>query len=419
MHKNNLISGEGVFIYNDSILPSYLVPPTVKFNMQLNAKNPLFNEKITCFSLFKDNFSILEGSSYRPIVVANSFPNTIFMINKITKDKEVISAVNFATNTFQNNIPDSQGKITSKIISIEAFCPYVFALSNPCYGTFGEKGTGVAHMVVGTLNNKEQYFTGLMVLDALSGQIARVNGNRAFPLDITSDILKIGHDLKSISTGKLFWHKAVNRLYVILKVEGGTAKNDGARAVAIGRVDDKTHSLFFDAVVPASVFADNVDNVIGGIGSNMKVSIEKVKEFQTNAGLAYLIGIGGTGNNEKVIKKVFCLPLVNSHTNELYNGMIASKNSIPKLNKEKGNLEISEVAYDANEMPVYTDAEVMVGNGLLEYPALDLFLQDNKVICVTQDQDEVIVFASTPHFNKNGKIANWSQWLELYRFKNN
>lgn len=421
MHKNSLIKKQSIFYYDNTVIPTSLIPETVKLNMELCAKNPLHNESIACFSVFEDNLSILDGSLLRPIVVIDSCPNTIYMINKSGEEKEVISAVNFATGTFQGNVPDSQGKIASKIISVEASCPYVFALTRPSHGIFGEKGTGVAHMVVGKApvlsNGKKQYFTGLMILDSLSGQVTKVGGNRAASLDIASDFLKVGGDLKLISSGNLFWHKGINRLYVSLKVEGGSDSNDGGRAISVGRIDRETHSLSFDAIVPISVFANDIDAVIGGIGPSLKISIEKIKEFKAESGLDYLVGIGGIGKSEKANKKMFCLPLVSGNSDEALNGTIASKHAIPKLNPEKGKLELDTPAYHVEEMPEYFDSDVTVGNGHLAYPALDFFVQNNVVIAVTKNQNEAIVFVSKPYFDKNGKIAHWSKWAEMHRFK--
>lgn len=385
--------------------------------------NPLYDQGIAAMALFNGIESQLAGSNERPIVVTSADPKTIYFINSFNAtggNVEIVTPYN--AGSFLANTPDDTGATTAGIVTLASAAPYVFAAVRPSAGVFGATGSGIAFLEVGQISNETVSFTGPIILDAPTGQTFYSGGNRALPINVTLDQLKIGSDLASIGTiVDLYWNKDVKRLYVALQVTAGAAGSDGARAVLVGDITE-AGALTFYAIAPDAVFDGAQDKIVGAVGSNAIVTANKVRGMFTSSALPYLIVQGGVGSSAAVAKSVYALPLVsgNKNTDAQLNGTIANKDADPQdIFTETtipvfGNRVITSAATTAAHMPLSTDSAALVGGGQLpDGEITDMYVYSDAVYVTVQTSDsneQPGVFQSRALFQANGKINAWTKW---------
>lgn len=407
----------------NSFLP--LTPQQAKVNGSQEAiANPLYDQGIVAMTLFNGIDSILSGANERPVVVTSADPKTIYYINQFNttaSNVEILSPYN--AGEFKQNTPDSSGATTAGVVALASAAPYTFAAVRPAAGLFGATGSGIAFIKLGQISNDTISFTGPIVVDAESGSLGRSGGNRALAINTTIDQLKIGSDLASIETiVDLHWDAKVQRLYVALQVTGGAAGSDGARAILVGRVKDES-LLEFYAIAPTAVFDGAQDKIVGALGANAVVTINKVRSMFTSTALSYLIVQGGVGNAAAVSRSVYALPLVNGNTSDadvVLNGTIANKNAEPEDIFTSttipifGKRVVKTAATTAAQMPLATDSAVLVGGGQLpDGEITDMYVYGDAVYVTVQSSDaneQPGVFQSRAIFEKNGKIKAWTSW---------
>ena len=422
----------------NSFLP--LTPQTTTFNFNTEVTNPLYDQGIAYMKLFNAEESILAGSKERPIVVLENDKTTLYMINNFTDSGKNISVLSFQKTDVTNNVlittqnvPDATGAVTSGIVQIAAGYPYVFAAVGANGGSFGASGSGVAFGIIGQSGS----FTGPLLLDAPTGMIGYSAGNRAAALDITSDQIKIGSNLASLGTiVDMVWHRSIDRCYIALQATGGAAGTDGARSIAIGRVNviptvkevtdssgkkreetSYTYQLVIEPIAPAAAI-DGTNKIIGAVGSSVAVTAHKVREMFTSTALPYLIVQGNVGAPSATKKTVFALPLVSGNENVSLNGTIAAKDAATtdhfnQLNRFAART-IQDAATTTAQMPLSTDAATQVGGGaLLNGDISNLFVLEDTVFAAVQTADAGQVpgvFYSQAMFAQDGKIKGWTTW---------
>lgn len=396
-----------------------LTPKTVKLNFSKdNVANPLYDQGIAFMSLFDGEGAALAGALERPVVVTNSDRKTIYLINNFNSDGTGV--VLLSANASMQNIPDANGAVTGGIVKIEAVRPYVFAAVGPATGSFGALGSGIALIGVISFDNKKFTFTGPLIFDAPTGAIGRVGGDRAVPLDVSSTVLKISSDLASIgSVVDMCWHGAVGRLYVALQVQGSGAVSDGARALAVGRIS-QVGKLELNPIAPVGVFDDPSNEIIGALGSNVAVSIHRIRPMLSTTALPYLIMVGDVGSVSATRRTVYALPLVRDVNDQALVGTIAAKDAEPTDIFTPTTIplfvhrSIKNAATAPAQMPRSTDMATKVGGGaIVNGDITDMFVQGDTVFVSVQTPAAGQVsglFYSQALFDEKGKIKGWTTW---------
>ncbi len=395
--------------------------------------SPLYDQGIAFFSLFDGANNILAGMAERPVVVTNADRKTIYLINnyfdvknddgKLEKTSQILSA-----DAGQQNIPDTTAAVTAGIVQIQAMNPHVFAAVRPSSGSFGDVGSGIAMVMVGTLPVAGGSFTGPVIIDAPTGALSRAGGNRALPLDVTLSELKIGSNLASIgSVVDMCWHANVGRLYIALQVTGGAAGADGARALLVGRIgkdaDSETsgdNKLQLVAIAPTAVFDGALDKIVGSQDADAQVSIHNVRPMFSSTALPYIVVVGGVGAPASTKRTVFALPIVGGSDTREIEGTIAAKSvdpvdlftptTVPQFRQRV----IKQAATTAAQMPLSTDAATQVGGGaLLNGDIVGIFVHEDTVFVSVQSAvatQTAGIFYSQAFFEANGKIKGWTTW---------
>lgn len=417
-----------------------LATQQAKVNLSnVQSANPLYDQGIAFLSLFDGSNSILSGMPERPVVVTNADRKTIYMINNYFEIKNDKGALEKTTHVLSasastQNIPDAVGLVTAGIVQLQAAAPHIFAIVRPSSGGFGEVGSGIAMIIVGSLplaNNIS--FTGPFIIDAPTGASTPGVIKRALPLDVTSSVLKIGSNLDGITdVVDVCWHPIVNRLYVALQVTGGSQATDGARALVVGRVGENKE-LILDAIAPEVVFDGALDKIVGAKGADVQVSIHKVRPLFSSTALPYLVVVGGVGAPASTKRTVYALPLVGSALNkqlvgneekiildESVWGTVAAKNVdptdffTPTLVPLFQQRMITQAATTAAHMPLSSDAATQVGGGsILNGDITDLFVQKDTVFASVESADATQtsgIFYSQAVFDATGKIKTWTTW---------
>ena len=395
--------------------------------------NPLYDQGIPFLSLFDGANNILAGMAERPVVVTNADRKTIYLINnymdikndegKLEKTTQVLSA-----DAGQQNIPDATSAVTAGIVQIQAMNPFIFAAVRPSAGSFGDVGSGIALVMVGTLPVAGGTFTGPVIIDAPTGASSHAGGNRALPLNVSSSELKIGSNLASIgSIVDMCWHPNIARLYIALQVTGGAAGTDGARALLVGRIGKDTDSettgdnkLQLAAIAPTAVFDGVLDKIVGAQDADAQVSIHKVRPMFSSTAFPYLVVVGGVGAPAATQRTVFAMPVVGGSDNREIEGTVASKvadpvdlftpTTIPLFRQRV----VKQAATTAAQMPLSTDTATQVGGGaLLNGDITDLFVHEDTVFISVESADATQtagIFYSQAFFEADGKIKGWTTW---------
>jgi len=399
--------------------------------------NPLYDQGIAFLSLFDGAESSLAGMPERPVVVTNSDRKTIYMINNYMDIKNDNGNLEktiqlLSPNGEQQSTPDANGAVTAGIVQIQAISPYIFAAVRPSSGSFGAVGSGIVMVKIGSLPVDGGTFTGPILVDAPTGEIAHEGGNRALPLNISSSELKIGSNLASIgSIVDMCWHEPIlpteqevkianrSRLYIALQVTGGAAGTDGARALVVGRVNEDG-TLALSSIAPEAVFDGSLNKIVGAKGANAQVSIHNVRRMFSSTSLPYLIVVGGVGAPDATKRTVYALPLVAGTGDVALEGTIAAKNVDPTdffaqttvpIFTQRG---ITQAATTAAQMPLSTDAATQVGGGaLLHGDIAGIFVYEDTVFVSVESAaatQTAGIFYSQAFFEANGKIKGWTTW---------
>ncbi len=406
-----------------------LTPKQVRLNdverKEEKKPNPLYDVGISYMALLNGAETNLGGAPERPMVVAANDLQTIYFINNYFSDGtvDILSAV--CNGFLTKNVPDATGALTAGIVGIEAVSPYFFAAVRPATGAFGASGSGVALGIIGSTevtktDNTKATLTAPFIIDGLTGIIIRPEGNRAVPFDISSSFLKIGNNLASISSViDMVWDSHVKRLYVALAITGGAAATDGGRAVAVGRIGEK-NILEFYPIAPTAAFDTSLNKIVGAVGANVSVSLQKVRTMFTTTALPYLIVQGNVGTPSATKRLVFALPLVLGDPDITLDGTIADKNTEPENVYQDGSIAaltdriVTAAATTPAQMPLSSDAATQVGGGALpDGDITDIFVYDDTVFVTVQTSDvndQPGVFCSQALFTATGKIKSWTTW---------
>jgi len=431
-----------------------LAVPIVTLNNIPNQPNPLTGAAIDHLDLMgilplvvKKNdadkvfyFSRLRPASQEEIPQEESDVSKEASKKKKDTSKKIEEAEDNGTRIIESPIAnDANGDPTQGILGIVGGAILgkkrkFYAVVQPKGGVFGDDGSGVAvGQFFHTGENAEEESTDkkteakdkkgtkekeekkklkeeldeeITFFDAVTGTF---NGNKAAPLDRTSDALGLSNPLTSIKDDpiKPLFIETLKTLYVPLQVTAGVG---GARGIALGR----THArkVTFKAIAPDSAFG--ADNIVGSNVSGTDVSLFAVRATMTSTALPYIIVVGGVGSPVAVSKSVFALPIVNKkEENQL--GVIAKKDQTP-IYTPGGNPNLfGEPAVTEADMPSPTDAAALVGGGDAPGVVTDIVVATDAVFISVKDAMGVDggLFYSQALFDDLGRIRAWTAWQRV------
>ena len=412
----------GNFMEQPSFEPFALQSATI--NGIADQANPLYNAAIAQLGTFETSVG-LGRTAFLPMIVPQANPADLFLVRELRG--------NTLTMLGLSNVQDATGATSQGILGLQAFVTEaIFAAVLPSSSAqFGDPGSGVALIGFGEIRVDDVMQKILMQVNADPNSVLPSTTPVASPLDVTSTSLKINDNLVSIQNAlDMHYSRRLQRLYVAMSVQGGAGATDGARAIAVGSVNN--NKVSFNQIAPDSVFTD-ADEIVGGVGANTQVSISHVRTMYTSTRLDYLIVVGGNGAPGTTNNQVYALPLVDTlatgTVNEAIQGTLANVNvppvdifspgtdacaNAPQMLKAR---VFPQAATAPGDMYTSASIQAQVGGGALPYGAIT----DTNVI-----YDTVFVSVATPAagqlpgifysqalFDDTGMIAAWTPWQRV------
>ena len=320
------------------------------------------------------------------------------------------SSLNDASGAIGEN-----GETTTGIVALAASDSFIFAAVRPAgigspgmSNDFGQIESGIAVIKRRPTNNS------LVQTAAQSG--TGDFGIKAQQLDPTSASVRINADPTiEANEAQLTWDDQLQRLYTGLIVTTGAGANDGAKSVAVGRVNS-VGALTFSNIAPDGAFSAAVDtNMVGAVGTNKSVAAYAIEVLHVSTGPDYLIVNGGnTTPGNQGHNTIFALPLVNDPSNATIHGTLAKKDA-PLVNSSF----VTPATVNA-DLPQSTEPAVMVGAGPLPSQAstaITNMVVDGDTIYVSlggiqTNNNDTGIFYSQALFDQTGKIARWTPWTK-------
>jgi hypothetical protein len=231
------------------------------------------------------------------------------------------------------------------------------------------------------------------------------------PVNRGTQALAIGGDLTSLDITDMYWDAQLGRLLLAFNVRSGSNSNYGARAVAMGQLAG-SNKLIIRPIAPSQVFTSSGDQIIGAVGSQVPVSIAKVRTMYTSTKSTYLIVVGGNGDSECVGNQVYAMPLVTGNSNAY--GMLADVNQTPKNFRT-----FEKPALTSNDIFTTHSQGAQVGGGLLPLSThqnvRDIsVVGDTVYIAISDSYDgttEPGIWSSQAIINNTGSIVAWTPWV--------
>ncbi len=398
-----------------------ITPATVTLNAEPGAANPLYNQGIKLLALLEGESNI-QGEMQRPAVVTANDDTSVSLITFYTAFNQVLQA---------QNIKDAAGNVTGGIVGMAGATSQIFAAVKPNGGLFGAANSGIALVMLGTVGPDQVAF--FRDIQAPTGTFGDVG--LAYPLDITSSLIKINSNLASLGqVVDLYWDFTLDRLFIGLQTTSGAGATDGSRAIVVGHfafdldaegkpikdafgVFRRTSKLVLEPFAPTTAFS-GLNSIVGATGSSSQVSIQKVRGMFTSTAVHYLIVQGNVGTPAATQQNVFALPLVSLNDNDELNGTLAQKGAEPTdffgTNGQflgRGFQTPATVPADAT---LQTDVVALVGGGILAAGNItDMFVWRDTVFATVATAAvgyKPGVYYSQAIFNENGAIKAWTNW---------
>lgn len=387
-----------------------LSPEKVILNNKWDQDNPLFGKAI----------KLLAPMIHKALVVSQDDPTRIYVVDDAFSTHNV--AV-FASDT----IADPNG---NPITDIKAITGHPAQLLEEPENLFVQTSAFVA------ASNKEgSYDIAVLLLTPkeieenktiqkqfhwtiFNAQTGDLNGNRAVCLGKDNDAVKINNKITQMyETIDMHFDADLKRLYIALSVQAGCEDNDGARAIVCGAVVNG--KLEFIPIAPNSAFNFN-NKIVGGLGANAKISINKVRTMQTRSHLRYLVVVGGNvTSSDDTKQQVYALPLVDNENSTSHGTLakISSKpidvflDSVPSAFESRNFLESAQVPED---LYTYNNLAACVGNdSKLPGSITDIQVSGDSIF-VSVDQkgngQQPGIFYSQALFDSSGRICQWTKW---------
>lgn len=405
-------------VHDDSTHFEPLTPPTVTLNIaNTDQSNPLFDAGFRELALLENTTQGL----LLPAAITENKPNVVFLYES-TAPKAVSLLESLPARDAQNQIGERLVGLTTDNYA------RVFSMVKPVGADFGQPGTGIVGFIRGTIDNESKLRV-FSQIDLPTGLVLDSSLLRAFPLDVTSEVLKIGgNNLSAINeVASLYWDPVLQRLFIGLEVATGSQAGNGARSVVVGRLEN--NALHLSPIAPDSAFDTSINNIVGGINlvnnSLALISAHSIKTMHTSTGLSYLIVQGGQGQPSETEFTLYALPLVSGASASLV-GTIAATNALPINMFQPGPANVPlfaqrnlmSPATTPQTLPSATDREVFIGGDSLRAGRItDIFVQGDTVFVAVANEVEPQfsgIYYSRALFASDGKISGWTLWQLMH-----
>jgi len=420
-------AGAGIYAFSGLEVSSQrvqpLAPETVTLNNQPQQSNPLFNQGIAFLDILESN-----DGKRSPIMVSTNDLTRLYMIRDFNNFNNMSI---FATNP----LLDSNNQVTGQVVGITGFrgklhSAAIVALTPSYTGVFGDIGTAFSAVSFQqfdqTIKTEGSTQPTVKVTYALM-QLLPTAFTRSSPvIAITDPVDSITNEVS------MAWSTALQIGYVGMQVVGGSGAGDGALSVMITNVNN-AGLITLLSFAPASAFDTAGNQIIGGLGASIPLSIQFMANMDTSTGLSYLIVQGGNGTPEETSGSVYALPVVNASNrygvivNPTMHGVLASKNSsvytfFDGRNPSRfRNRRFVQPAVTPADTPRSTDPAVQVGGGPIAQGGVIQSLNvvyDAVIITVDEgpgyyNECQTGMFISRALYDGNGVIKAWTPWERM------
>lgn len=392
-------------------------PQTTRLNNVDGQPNPLYNGNFSFLTLMAGQ----EGSGLGAF--RGEWP-TMVLKNQLTTVYVLDSFFTNATNLLSaENLKDASGNaVTAGIVGLGNLSNIYAAAAVLGNGQtdFGVGNSGIAIILLDSEKSQDDQKTitkrTFHQIDAVVGNPPNPTDTRALPVNFSSGFLAINNPLQAIENKmSFFWDEKLRVLYCAVQITGGALATDGGIAV-FKVLPDVINKFSLVPIAPNSVFTDSsIDPIIGGVGSNLQVSINNVKTMFTSTRLNYLIVQGGHGSPDATARTVYALPLVNNPNPLIQQGCIANKLENPPTLTNKFGFQT--LATTPAQMTTANDPAAKVGRGPLPNGDIaDIFVKNDCVFAsvLTADEPEKPgLFYSQAIMDSTTKIIGWTQWQRV------
>jgi hypothetical protein len=399
-----------------------LAPQTVQLNLGEGlATNPLYDAGISFLGLVYGQTTRDVG---HPAVVKAGEPSTLYFYYNL--NAKIISLFQYV------GVKDAIGLPTSGIVGMSLYSQSYLMLGVKPQATtvFGDPGSGIAVFVLGTVTQgkglQTQNWREFAQVNVDTGTVVDADGNstgKSAPFDRGQAVLTIGSPLTSLGQViDIHYDQFLNRFYIAVQLQAGGDPTDGGKAIVIGTM--KNNKLTLSNIAPDSAFDTNQNKIIGTIGANAQVSIQKVRSMRASTNLPYLIVVGGNGDPTTTKRMVYALPLVSGTTDAGVNGTLANKNVAAQLRItgkvpfQVGSRSVRVAATQPGDMTLATDAAALVGGGEIEAgDIVDIWTRTDTIFVAVGNATDVNqlpgIYYSQALFDAGGKIKDWTVWQRV------
>ncbi len=434
-----------------------LVKQKCKNGLSKQISNPLFSQAIK-------SIDVAHGFGGRGdclVVTTQNNAERLYLVDNVTSGEKRV---------YEKNIVDAGGvELNGGIVGVGS-AP-VLSFNHPVYGfgkagvvfaavkghgadTFGDGASGIAAVCLVETNREElqtvkkdtaqtQASEGaadqeeqkeLRKLKEWSFDALNLSPSTSvFPLNKSSDVIKIGHDLAGMGdVVALHWHEKLNCLYVGLQVKAGGDQHDGACALLVGTIG--AQGLELKPVVSVSTFKSGACNeIVGAIGAHATASIYDIQSMRTQMLLDYLIITGGNGSPQDARRTIYALPIVSDPKmsekdvridSQALGRLAAKKNTIKdsyelvQYGFKRWYHSFDRVAMQADDLFTADDtpenAPARVGCGPVPHgEIIQTIVNGDAVIAVVKSDDKLRpsgMFVSQAIFSRDRNIAGWTKW---------
>lgn len=400
-------------------------PVNVNLNEVENQQNPLYNSAIDTMAMLYgvEPNGAIDVKIDRLVVTCQKAPSTVYVVTTDTDPSKIRMLSN-------DSVKDASGiQPTSRIVQLTANNGTIIfaAVNDQQEQVFGNGNSGIAILAPVTIQSKKgdetSVATQLIQIDA-DPALSTENGARAAILNNSSDCLKIGKDARIEIVNNnidMYWSSGPDVLYLGLAVQArNNEEQSGARALIAGHY--YYGKLLLKPIAPDSAF-DGKNNIIGGRGSDIAITIHQVRSILTTTDCNYVVVLGGYDSCGNSHRMVYALPVVINQSDPLVHGMLAKKGSGLQdiYDKDVPDQIVLRRFISPAQQPgdLYTadDIEVQVGHGpLQEGDISQIFPLNDAVYAVVTNPDDGYkggIFHSQAIFDELGRIKEWTKWSRV------
>jgi hypothetical protein len=420
-----LQAGAGPFALS-ALHPSYkqvqpLLPEKINLNNEDAQSNPLFNQGVA----FLDILEATDGKR-SPILVSTADLTRVYLLKEFNRFDRVTA---FSTNP----LLDANKQVTSGIAGLAGFrgglrSAAIAAVTPNGSGLFGAPGSAFsiinfqqADQEVKTEGSAQ---TTIKVVYTLAQFSLTPFGYNSPTVMITDPVVSMTNNVA------IEFNRTLQLAYIGLQLVGNDINpyTDGARSLLIASVNT-SGIITLRPFAPASAFDDAANQMIGGLGALINLSVQSINGMETSTGLSYVIIQGGNGSPEETQNSVYALPVINARNrygaviDPTIHGVLASATS-PVYTYYDGfqpsrfiRRRFVQPATTSAETPRSTDPAVQVGGGMMPQGTIQAVnvVYDAVIISVSEgagyyEPCKTGMFISRALFSSTGAIKAWTPW---------